>query len=465
MMAFPGNGDIRHPLFDVRFSLLFLALCLGITPVATAGLAGQDGDRRLFEERMSSGPTPAELASYAYAANPAIASARAAWRAAVEQYRVTTGLPDPQVMGTWYPDPIETRLGPQDWNITVTQMFPFPGTLSKAGEVVRADVRAAQLELDKAVRDVVAQIRESASELAYIRGAKKALDQSRDLLDQLRRVAETAYAGDRATLTDVAKAQSQSAQLMYDRLLLDELESTEIARLNVLLDRAPDAPVGPVAMERAQLAFSFAEISDVAQMNRQEIAIAGAMVEKARAKAGLAWYQSLPEFRVGLFYGGIGEPDVAVRPAEAGRDAVGIQMGVSIPLWLGKSAGRIEQAEAEQAKAEAMRRLQVNDTRAMISAAWFRLQNAGRLVRLYQDQLIPQAARSMELAETWYRQGQGSFSDYVETHGVWINFQLALLRAQADHEKYLARLERLAGRSLTWRESGDQEPARPEAAP
>lgn len=102
--------------------------------------------------------------------------------------------------------------------------------------------------------------------------------------------------------------------------------------------------------------------------------------------------------------------------------------------------------------ARAMRDAQVYETGARVREAYFRVRNTGRLVRLYRDELLPQAANSLEIAETWYRQGQGSFSDFVETQAASYNFQLALARARADHGKALARLERLAGRGLTARD-------------
>ena len=55
----------------------------------------------------------------------------------------------------------------------------------------------------------------------------------------------------------------------------------------------------------------------------------------------------------------------------------------------------------------------------------------------------------MEIAETWFRQGESSFSDFIETQAVWYNFQLADARARADYGKYLARLEGLVGQNLT----------------
>ena len=113
----------------------------------------------------------------------------------------------------------------------------------------------------------------------------------------------------------------------------------------------------------------------------------------------------------------------------------------------------MDTAQAEVDKMRALNKVQVNETRSAIRDIYFRLQNSDRLITLYRDDLIPQANRAMQTAETWFKTGQGSFSDYVETAGAWYNFHLALARAKADYGKFLARLESLVGMSLTERET------------
>ncbi|GAB6061949.1 TolC family protein [Deferrisoma palaeochoriense] len=423
-----------------------------------AQVAAAAGTPEDLEARLRSGPSVGDLVAYAYRANPKIEAARQKWRSVIERYRVTTAYPDPQVMVTYFPRPIETRLGPQDWNAVLSQMIPFPGKLSKAGEVVEADARIARLELDKAVRDVIVDLRESVYELAYIRRAKEVVAANRDILDHLRKVAETSHAEDRAAFVDVAKAQSQRAQLEYDALLLEELEATERARLNALLNRPSDAELGPLPDAAVEpLAYTLDEIHRLAAERQEEIRIAEAKVEKARAQADLARYENRPNFMVGLFYAGIGDPDVPMDPEDAGRDAVGVQFGLTIPLWFGKNAGRTGAARAEMERARALKAARINDTDAMIRSLYFRLKNAERLVTLYRDELLPQAAQSLEVAETWFREGEGSFSDFVETQSVFYNFQLSLARAEADYGKFLARLERLTATSLTRRDGGVEE--------
>lgn len=434
---------------STRFQFFTASIIIGLL-LGAGPLQAEETDPNAPATQLPDPVTASDLIVHAYDANPDIASARAGWRAAVEQYRVATGYPDPQLMVTYFPEPIETRLGPQDWNAVLSQMIPFPGKLARAGEVAAADAEMARVKLDMAVRNLAVDIRESFHELAYIRTAKQIAGEELDLVNHLRKVSETAYADDRANLNDVVRAQSQIGQLRYDRILLDELEATEIARLNELLNRSPDAAIGELADPPIQPPiYTIQEINDMAASYRDEIRMARLAEEKSTAKRELTRYDNLPDFKVGVFYAGVGNPNVPMPPDDAGRDAVGIQFGVSVPLWLGKNRGQAAREEARLEMARADTTARINETRTRIREVYFRLQNARRLIDLYGNELIPQAMNSMGLAETWFREKEASFADAVEAQSVLYNFRLSMARARADYGKYLARLERLVGRSLT----------------
>ncbi len=89
-----------------------------------------------------------------------------------------------------------------------------------------------------------------------------------------------------------------------------------------------------------------------------------------------------------------------------------------------------------------------NEVLNTVKNHFFRLTNSERLVKLYGESLIPQARQSMEIAETWYENGEGSLAGLLETQSIFYNFQVAYFRSIADYLKTLAELERLTGRSL-----------------
>ncbi|WP_300458342.1 TolC family protein [Desulfobacula sp.] len=387
-----------------------------------------------------------DLLKYAYESNPSIKASKESWRMFIENYRIGKSYPDPQLMVTWFPSPIETRLGPQDWNLTLSQAIPFPGKLTQMGKVLEADTKISKLKLDKTIKYIVTSISSSFYELIYIQKAMDIAQANFDLNQKLITIGETAFAQDRALFYDIAKAQAQTAQIQYDIFLLEELEQAEKARINTILNRVPDAFLGRASdLLFRDVVYRLDEIYDLSMTLQEDILIADEAVIKSEEAVKLSRYESLPSFKLGLFYAAIGDPDVSVPPGNAGDDAIGVQLGLNIPLWLGKNKSDVSKALAFQRKAKADKVSIANQTKEKISRLWFKLQNSKRLITLYEKQLIPQSIRSVQTAETWYRQGKGSFSDFLEIQATAYNFQLSLARSMADYGKTLVQLEQLAG--------------------
>ena len=399
-----------------------------------------------IENRFSKELILSDLLRYAYLSNPSITSSKESWKMFIENYRIGKSYPDPQVVATYFPSPIETRLGPQDWNLTLSQAIPFPGMLTQKGKVLEAEVTISRLKLDKTIKDIITSISASFYELNYIQQAIEIARANFNLNQELIKISQTDYAQDKALFYDVSKAQAQTGQIQYDILLLEELEQTERARINTLLNREPGAFLGkasnPVFRE---VVYPLDDIYALSLTHQEDILVAEEKVNQAQEAVVLSRYESLPTFRLGLFYAGIGDPDVPAPPKNAGDDAIGIQLGLNLPVWFGKNKSEISRAMAARRKAQSDKFVIANQTKEKISRLWFKLQNSKRLITLYEKQLIPQAIRSVQTAETWYRQGEGSFSDFLEIQATTYNFQLSLARALADYGKNLVLLEQMAG--------------------
>ena len=387
-----------------------------------------------------------DLLQYALRTNPSIASSKESWKVFIENYRIGKSYPDPQLMMSYFPSPIETRLGPQDWSLTLSQAIPFPGRLTQQGKVLEKDGKISKLKLDKTIKTIVKSVSTSFYELIYIQNAIRIAKINFNLNQELLKISENSYADDKALFYDVSKAQAQTAQIQYDILLLEELEQTEKTRINTLVNREPDADLG-IAQKLAfrQIVYELKDIYKLSQENQEDILIANEKIQKADELIKLSKFENLPSFKLGLFYAGIGDPDVSNLPRDAGDDALGIQFGLTLPLWFEKNKSRVSKALAGKQKARAQKMVITNKTHARISRLWFKLQNSKRLITLYKDNLIPQSLRSVKTAETWYREGEGSFSDFLEIQASAYNFQLSLARAKADYGKTLIKLEQLAG--------------------
>ena len=424
-----------------------ISLWFGLAVVFMAqSFAGEEDLLRKIENRFSNELSLSDLLNYAYLSNPSILVSKKSWQIFIENYRIGKSYPDPQLMATYFPKPIETRLGPQDWNLTLSQVIPFPGTLSQKGKVLEADVRISRLMVDKTVKNIVSEVSSSYYELVYIQKAIDVAKANLDLNRKIYNISQNAYARDKAIFYDVSRARAQTAQIQYDIMLLHELELTEKTKINTLLNRSPNKSLGRAMLfVPKEVVYSLDEIYDLSMMFQEDILIAHEGVLKSEQAIQLSKYENLPSFKFGLFYAGIGQPDVSSPPKDAGDDAMGVQLGLNLPLWFGKNQSRTAKAKAAKAKAKAEKTIIANRTKARISRLWFKLQNSNRLISLYENDLLPQALTSVQTAETWFREGQGNFSDFLEVQATAYNFQLSLERAKADYGKTLVQLEQLAG--------------------
>ncbi len=401
------------------------------------------------EAALADGINLPTLIRLAVERNPKLKIARAKWQATIEKYPQVTALPDPMLMYSYFARSVETRVGPQRHRVGFSQALPYPGTLDAAGRVTVKEIEIRRVKYEKVVRDVIVDLKLSYHELTYLQRARQVTHQNQQLLSQILNIATTRYASSEATLNDVLKAQSQLAQLSYDLILLRELEEVEKANINALISVSSQTPLGPPA-PAAYTAHDI-PISDLQTRvlaGQQELQIADLMIQKADEAVALAKLKTKPRFKLDLMTVETGEglmPDAI----DSGKNPISIGVGISIPWSSTKNRSQIQEAELNRSAAIENKRSMEDRTLANLRKLYFRLENARRLVDLYQDSLIPQAEGAIEVAETWHQEGTKSIAGFLETQSVWLNFNLARLRAITDYQQSLARLERLIGGSIS----------------
>ena len=377
--------------------------------------------------------------------NPKVKAAKARWQATIEQYPQVTALPDPMFMYGYFLRSVETRVGPQRHRVSFSQAFPYPGTLDAAGEVVKKAVEIERVKHEQVIRDLIVELKLSYHELAYLQRAVELTRQNHQLIASILAIATTRYAEGKAILNDVLKAQSQLAQLEYDLILLAELQRVEHANINGILSVPSATPLGatvPVAYEPLDVVL--ADIEKQALSKRQELRIAALTIEKATKGIALAELQTKPMLKFDLMTVETGEALMFDAPG-SGKNPFSIGFAVTIPWSSLKNSSKVRQAQQNRENVTANKRVLEDETKVALQKIYFRLENARRLVELYETTLIPQAGAAIEIAETWHQEGPKSIAGFLETQSVWLNFNLARLRAIADYQQNLARLEKLIG--------------------
>ena len=394
------------------------------------------------------------LIRVAIARSPKIRAAKARWLATIEQYPQVTALPDPMFMYGYYVRNVETRVGPQRHRLSFSQTFPYPGTLDAAGAVVKKAIEIERVKYEQVIRDLIVELKLSYHELAYLQRAVELTQQNRELVASILTIATARYAEGKATLNDVLKAQSQLAQLEYDFILLEELQRVEHANIRGILSIPSSATLGATVRVAYQpLGVPLTDVEKQALSKRQELRIAGLRIEKATEGIALAELQTKPMLKFDLMAIETGKALMIDAP-DSGKDPFTISFGVTIPWSSLKNSSKVREAQQNREAFTENKHSLEDETKVALRKVYFRLENARRLVELYETTLIPQAGAAIEVAEEWHQEGPKSIIGFLETQGVWLNFNLARLRAIADYQQNLARLEQLVGGKIDGSHTG-----------
>ena len=437
--------SLRHQMTAIVIgSILVLAVlaqteAYGMTQTATT--AEQTDVSTLFADTLE---LPS-LVRVAVDRNPKVKAAKARWQATIEQYPQVTALPDPMLMYGYFLRSVETRVGPQRHRVSFSQAFPYPGTLDAAGEVVKKAIEIERVKHEQVIRNLIVELKLSYHELAYLQRAVELTQQNHELIASILTIATTRYAEGKTALNDVLKAQSQLAQLEYDLVLLEELQRVEHANIKGILSVPSTMPLGvtvPVAYE--PLGVTIADVEKQALAKRQELRIAALSIEKATERIALAELQTKPMLKFDLMTIETGEALMLDAPG-SGKNPFSIGFGVTIPWSSLKNSSKVREAQQNREVVTANKHSLEDETKVALRKIYFRLENARRLVELYEATLIPQAGAAVEVAETWHQEGPKSIAGFLETQSVWLNFNLARLRAIADYQQNVARLEKLVG--------------------
>jgi cobalt-zinc-cadmium efflux system outer membrane protein len=357
--------------------------------------------------------TVSQLVEIAIEANPQVKSARYRWDSAVHSIKQTVAPNDPifTYINSDSPKTPVGRAALREFN--VSESFQFPGkALHQRDEAVRS-AEIAHLALAATVRDVRA-----ATEIAYFQLVLDAAlgsvnDENVRNLDQVVRVAETAYSTSKVAQTDVISAEFDlAAARQLHHQYVTAVANDETA-LNMLLYR----PVGaPLAVDRTLKIEALNEridaLTDRAYAVRHEILEAALAERNTNSALYLAKMEYLPDFTVAVQYDDYLVPSFAPSSAGGGfqkRDWVGI-VGFNMPIffWL-KQDEDVARAKANLQAARSDLALIKIQTAAAVATLFRSAQFAYESAILYRDSLIPLAQQNLRVALTAYQSGKIDF--------------------------------------------------------
>ncbi len=391
-------------------------------------------------QEIASSLTLEQTVDVALRDNAQLRSMRAKWQAMQQRPVQARTLPNPMFAyrsmdetGNYeFPNTEEKRL-------EVEQQFPWFGKLGLKGKIAEKDVAAMQFEYEAMQREVVMMVKEDYYDLYAVQQALSITRSDLEVLRRMEQIAETMYSTGERTQQDVLKAQAEITMLKQKLLEYEQQEVVLKAKLNQLLNRQVDAPLGlAVTAPTVEAEPGLARLFAIAEKARPEVKRASAEIQRSRYERDLMQKEFWPDYRLGVEY----------RTFRSDPDMVMFTIGFDLPIWQTKYRAGVREAEKMIEAGQAELQAAQQQTSFDVRAAQFKLLTARQSLDLYRQALIPQAKARYEASEAGYRTGKADFMDLLESQRFLLNARTMAAMAEGNVGMQAARLERAIGTEL-----------------
>jgi len=418
-------------------ALVWLLLVCSMSFPSVAA-AGPDAAMR------ASPPLLSPLIQEALARSPMIMSARKHWQALTKVPMQVSTLPDPtlglQQLTVGSPQPF-SGYETSDFYYTgfgISQDIPGPGKLGLRAKQAEKAAEAARDAYLVQQRQVIEQVRETYFNLFYLRKMLDSLHGTQSELERVAQTTESQYHVAMAQQQDVLEAQLAQTDILKDLEMKDEEFQQGQASLKAILGREKDSPnieIGQITP--SDIGMSDGQLRQRALAKSPTLQQASAMEGESDAALAIAKRDYVPDFNVGYAY---------QKTGPGFRDYYMLTLGMKVPLYFWrKQTPAVEQAALEKESTSAdsyAKRLSVlSDLQNQIIA----LRTTGRVLKLYNDGLIPQAEETLISGTAAYRVGKVDFQTLLSAVIDVLRVKQEYFRTLADHEIAIAKIRQTIG--------------------
>lgn len=399
------------------------------------------------------------LLAEAIRVNPQLAAARSSAEAAQQMEHIEGALPDPEFVFQYMVTPAETRAGPIRYRFELEQMVPFWGIRGFRREAARKEAKAIRLDSVERELDVLSELAVAFHDWDYAEAALRINFKNRDLLNQLRELAEQLYAAGQVPQSDTLKAVVEIARADVADAGFRRMSETAQAEISAILNRPLAVSLGqPLTADMNYPVPDLDSLAARALVRRPDLLAAEAMTEAEQARLDLARREYWPDLKLGAMYAPVKGGTNPTFMAD-GDDDFAIKAGINIPLQIGRRraavAGSTARLEARRHEREALKVQLIHK----IHERHERVRETEAVLDLYRSRIRPAAELELESAREGYVTGRLGFIGLLDSQRSYIGVLFEEAAARRDHRQELARLFRTAGLLPTGQEpAGSGEP-------
>lgn len=375
--------------------------------------------------------------------NPGLKAKFNDYLAALEIAPQVKSLPDPQIAFAYFIKPVETRVGPQQFKISASQMFPWFGTLKAKENVAVQNAKVKYEHFLDAKAGLFNEVRATYFNIYLNRRAITITRQNIDILNSLQRLVTIKVESALVSPVDDYRVQIEIGDLENQLAkLLDKQNALELMFSNLLNTETGIIITTPEILWDKGILLSKSQVMDSILQNNHQLLGLSLQQEAINYRKEVAENLGSPSFSIGLDYTFVGKGSNNM----AGTDAfVFPRVGITIPLYRNKYKAMVNEVVYRYESKTFEKADKENFLETVLENSWNDYRDADRRIGLFNSQL-GLAQLSINLLETEYETGNTNFEEILRMERKILKYNLELEKARADKQAAISFINYLMGK-------------------
>ena len=375
--------------------------------------------------------------------NPELKAKYKEFEAAMQKIPQVSSLPDPNLSMGYFISPVETRLGPQNMRFSLTQMFPWFGTLKAQKNAATLMAESKYQAFLNAKNQLYSQVATAYYPLYELLKLKDIEQENIKILESYKNIANAKFENGKGSLVDVLRVDIMIKDAQTNLEILNKKEPALTSWFNSILNRKYDEKiVVSKKIETIELPIEYRKDSIATNPILQELEL---KKQASEATIEVARKQGLPKLGLGLDYVLVGKgmnnfPD-------SGKDIIMPMVSVSLPIFRKKYNAATKEAKLMQESFSFQKEAYENKLNGTYYKLVFELEKERDLLKLYEGQVIT-LSKSLNLLFAYYSNANKDFEEVLRMQQELLKYQKMQLSSISTFYIKLAELDYLTAKQF-----------------
>lgn len=376
--------------------------------------------------------------------NPGLQAVYKEYEASLQKIPQVSTLPDPVFSFGYFISPAETRVGPQEAKLSLTQMFPWFGTLKAQGNAAALMADAKFQGFIDARNKLHLQLASAYYPLYELKEWVRVEQENIKILESYKNIATQKYKNGTGSMLDVLRVDIMLNDAKTNLIILRDKEKPLLTTFNKLLNR-PEAEIVQISDTLNSEILSSNYRMDSLIVSNPKIKALDLKYQSSKAAEAAALKQGLPKLGVGLDYVVVGKgPNVSM--SDNGKDVFMPMVSVSIPIFRRKYNASVKEARLMQESYTYQKQEVTNALISEYETVWFQVQQQLQLLSLYEKQM-KSSQQSLNLLFTSYGNSGKEFEELLRMQQQLLQYRKMTSTALVQYHIALEKINYLTSKS------------------